>query len=190
MSAACSRLIEWVAVGLVGAVTGCGQVDLRWSEEVQLTDGQVMVVKRTAKGEKLGEIGGSGGWEQTEMSIEIEASPSESEPPVWRSAFVPVLLDYQKQEKTWSVVATFYTCTGWYDLGRPELPYVEYQSRNGGQWEIVPLEQRLIGQKTNLLSDVHSGGEPAFLSLEAKKGRGNNAGAKYREIVAVWHTNC
>ena len=59
---------------------------------------------------------------------------------------------------------------GWYNLGRPKLPYVEYQSKNGGPWAVVPLEERLIGRKTNLLTGPRSGGEPSFLSLQDKKG--------------------
>ena len=43
------------------ALTACGDVNLIWSEEVVLSSGKTIVVKRGATGEKLGEIGGSGG---------------------------------------------------------------------------------------------------------------------------------
>lgn len=173
------------------ALLGCGQVDLRWSEEVQLSSGKTIIVKRAAKGEKIGEIGGPGGWEQKEMSVEIDAKDSEIfNPPVWRTAYVPVLLDYDASRKEWLIVATFYTCQGWYDLGRPKLPYVEYRVANSGQWRVVPLDAALIGRKTNLLTGVRSGGEPPMLTLKDKAGRGLRAGEKYRNIVGHWQSNC
>lgn len=186
----CCKFAKWISIILgVGVLTSCGQVDLQWSEEVELADGQVMVVKRAAKGEKQGELGGPGGWEQTEMSLAVEKAAEGMQFPIWRTAYVPILLDYQESEETWSVVATFYYCQGWYDLGRPKLPYVEYQSKDGGPWAIVPLEQRLIGRETNLLTGPRAGGEPAFLSLRDKKGRDDNAADRFRRIVASWREN-
>lgn len=184
------KIGKWMAIGFFGVLTGCGEVNLNWSEEVQLDDGQIIVVKRTAKGEKQGELGGSGGWEEKEMSITLEKAAEGQAFPIWNTAYVPILLDYQASEKTWSVVATFYYCSGWYNLGRPKLPYVEYQSKDGGPWIVVPLEERLIGRKTNLLTGPRSGGEPPFLSLQDKKGRGDNAADKYRRIVSSWRTGC
>lgn len=184
------KIGKCMAIVFIGMLTACGEVNLKWSEEVQLEDGQVIVIKRTAKGEKQGELGGPGGWEEKEMTITLEKGGEGMHFPVWQTAYVPILLDYQAAEKTWSVVATFYYCEGWYNLNRPKLPYVQYQSKDGGPWTVVPLEERLIGRKTNLLTGPRSGGEPPFLSLEDKKGRGSRAGRKFRKILATWHTNC
>ena len=184
------KIGKWMVIGVMGGLAGCGEVDLKWSEEVQLDDGQIIVIKRTAKGEKQGELGGPGGWEEKEMSIALEKAAEEQAFPIWQTAYVPILLDYQASEKTWSVVATFYYCTGWYNLGRPKLPYVEYQSKNGGPWTVVPLEERLIGRKTNLLTGPRSEGEPSFLSLQDKKGRGDNAADRFRRIIQSWRTTC
>lgn len=184
------KIGKCMSIVLIGMLTACGEVNLKWSEEVQLNDGQFIVIKRTAKGEKQGELGGPGGWEEKEMTITLEKAGEGTQFPIWQTAYVPILLDYQVAEKTWSVVATFYYCEGWYNLNRPKLPYVEHQSKDGGPWVVVPVEERLIGRKTNLLAGLRSGGEPPFLSLEDKKGRDDNAGDKYREILATWHTNC
>jgi hypothetical protein len=181
---------KWMAVVLVGMLTACDAVNLKWSEEVQLNDGQVIVIKRTAKGEKQGELGGPGGWKEKEMTITLDKGGEGMQFPSWQTAYVPILLDYQAVEKTWSVVATFYYCGGWYNLNRPKLPYVQYQSKDGGAWIVVPLEERLIGRKTNLLTGPRSGGEPPFLSLEEKKGRGDNASDRFRWIIESWHTTC
>lgn len=168
--------------------SGCSKVSLGWSEEVRLTDGQVIVVDRTAKGEKNYEIGGPGGWNQSEMSVHIRESPVEMRlPPDWREAFVPILLDYQPSTNTWSLVATFYFCSKWYELGKPALPYVEYQSRDGGDWMNVPLEERLINKESNLLTGPNVNGEPKLLRIKDKVQREINSSESFKRIVSEWN---
>ena len=156
---------------------------------MQLHDKRVIVVKRTAKGKSLGEIGGPGGWEQSEMTLDIDDTDAAFKPPVWRFAYVPILLDYDDITKEWFVVATFYTCVGWYQLGRPDLPYIEYRARSGG-WEGVPLAEGQVGKKTNLLADVSSGGESPLVTLEEKKKRRRDTAERFRSIISKWHTTC
>lgn len=166
------------------------QVVLKWSEEVELSPGKVIVVKRTALGKKLGEIGGGGGWEQKEMSVDIGLVEGAFTPPIWRTAYVPILLDYDALTKEWRIVATFYTCKGWNDLGRPALPYVEYRVSENALWRTAPLDADLIGRKTNLLTGPRSGGEPPLLTLKDKKTRGTSAADKYRSIVGKYKSSC
>jgi hypothetical protein len=184
------KMSQMVAILTLGTLSACGQVDLKWSEEVQLEDGPVIVVKRAAQGEIRREIGGPGGWKPTEITIDFSSINMGKRPPNWKAAYVPVLLDYQTPDEKWSVVATFAYCDGWYDLGRPALPYIEYQSIRGGNWQIIPLEQRLIGRATNLLSGMRSGGEPPYISLQDKKSRDRKAADKYRQILSIWRTTC
>lgn len=184
------RNIASVTSCLFGLIA-CGEVNLIWSEEVLLPSEKVIVVKRSAKGEKLGEIGGSGGWEQKEMSVEIKGDLiGVFTPPIWRTAYVPVLLDYDAGKNEWLIVATFYTCQGWLDLGKPALPYVEYRVVEKGQWLAVPLESDLFGRKANMLTGVRSDGEPSLVTVKDKTKRDKGAGDKYRSIVSQWHTNC
>ena len=171
------------------ALLGCSVFANSWQEEVLLISGELIIVKRTAQGSPLGELGGPGGWEAKEMSLEIEKPDRVNKPPEWRFAFVPMLFDYDAKNEEWFVVATFYTCGPWYDLGRPDLPYVEYRARQGA-WEIVPLSPELIGRKANLLTGVSSKGEPPLVTLEEKKKRDGRAGASYRTILGKWHTTC
>jgi hypothetical protein len=178
-------------VGITAMLTGCGDVNIQWQEEVRMADGEMLLVNRTAKGEKQGELGGPGGWNQTEMTFEIINPPKNwKQPPIWREEYVPILLDYQADGHIWSVIATFYYCDGWEKLGRPKLPYVEYQSRDGGPWEVVPLEERLIGRNTNLLTGPRSGGEAELVTAEERDKRNRSAANKYRKIVAKWHNSC
>ena len=172
------------------ALTACGNVKLFWSEEVVLSSGKLIVVKRGATGEKLGEIGGSGGWEQKEMWVEIKGEPlGVFTPPTWRTAYVPMLLDYDAARNEWLIVATFYTCQGWTDLGKPKLPYVQYRVAEKGEWRAVPLESELYGRKANMLTGVRSGGEPSLVTVPDKTKRDRGAGESFRKIVSQWR-NC
>lgn len=172
------------------AVVGCSNnVDFHWSEETLLQDGRVLTLKRSAQGKSFSEIGGPGGWEATSMTLEIETPKDPGNPPVWSQRWVPMLLDQDAQTKEWIVVATFYTCTDWYDLGRPKLPYVEYRARNGA-WEQVPLSTSLHGRKSNLLTGMRSGGEPKTVTINEKVERKKGSGEKFQRVLDAWHTSC
>lgn len=183
--------IRWLMQSLVlvsaMALVGCGEVSLKWSEEVRLEDGQMVVAERTAQGKKYSELGGPEGWNQTEMSVAITQTPHNVKPPPeWRDVYVPVLLDYQPSENTWTMLATFYFCETWYELGKPVPPYIEYQSINGSAWQRVPLEERLIDRKTNLLTGPSSDGEPGLVTITDKEFRQRSAAPKYRRILRKW----
>jgi hypothetical protein len=173
----------------VAVLAACGNVDVSWKEEVKLSDGQVIIVKRTAEGKALGEIGGPGGWRATRMTLEIDRPRLPTNPPAWSQRWVPMVFDYDARAKEWFVVATFYTCVDWRDLGRPKLPYLHYRARDG-RWEEAPLGTHLIGTKANLLTGVDASGEPGLVTIDAKERRDRGAYISYREIVGVWTAGC
>jgi hypothetical protein len=176
-------------VPAVAMLAACGNVDVSWKEEVKLADGQVIVVKRTAQGKALGEIGGPGGWRATRMTLEIDRPRLPTNPPVWSQRWVPMLFDYDTQTKEWFLVATFYTCVDWYDLGRPRLPYVQYRTRDG-RWEEGPLDPRLFGRSANLLTGVSARGELGLVSLEVKERVDRGAEKTFRQVVNLWSNPC
>ena|GEM_PF-515924 len=164
-----------------------GNINIRWQEQVQMADGNVLLLNRTAKGESPV----LEGWKQVEMSLEFVELPTNwLGPPVWRTEFVPILLDYQPEGHVWSIIATFHYCDGWEKLGRPKLPYVQYQSHDGGPWKVIPLEERLIGRSTNLLTGPSPKGEPKLVTVEEKDKRNRSAANESRKIVAKWHNSC
>ncbi len=92
---------------LAAMLAACGRVDVEWKEEVRLSDGRVVIVKRTAQGKALGEIGGPGGWRATRMTVEIDRPRLPSNPPMWSERWVPMLFDYDADAREWFLVATF-----------------------------------------------------------------------------------
>jgi len=169
------------------SLAACDKVNVKWREEVQLEDGVVVIAERTAKGKKYSELGGPGGWKQGEMTVVITKAPNNIKPPPeWREVYVPVLLDYQPFSNSWSMVATFFFCETWYELGRPIPPYIEYQSINGAPWRRVSLEERLIGRKTNILIEPDLDGEPGLVKIGEKERRQRRVGPKYKKILREW----
>lgn len=174
-------------ISAVMLMAACSKVNLEWSEEVQLADGSTLIVDRTATGEKKYEIGGPGGWNQTQMSLRVSPSGGMNPPPVWRDAFVPLLLDYEPTTGAWSLVTSFYFCSTWYELGKPELPYIEFQSSGGGAWTRVPLESRLIGRESNLLTGPDADGEHARVTIKDKLARERNTSERLKKIASEWN---
>jgi hypothetical protein len=99
------------------------------------------------------------------------------------------LFDYDAETKAWFLVATFYTCSDWYDLGRPKLPYVQYRIRDQ-RWEEVALDPKLFGRSANLLTGVNARGEPALVTLDAKEKVDRGAEKTYRHIASMWSNRC
>jgi hypothetical protein len=171
-------------------LTACGQGKFEWKEEVKLQSGEVVVVKRTAKSKPFGEIGGAGGWENEGMTVQIIQPLKADNPPLWDAKFVPLVFDRDPQTKEWFMVATFVSCTSWYELGRPKLPYTEYRVKNG-QWRQQALSPNLIGREGNMLTTIHSTGEPDH-TISSKEGINNDPAIspEYKRVVRNWTTGC
>ncbi len=171
------------------SLTACsGKIE--WTEEVRLQSGDTLVVHRSAKSKPFGQIGGTGGWENEGMTMLIVQPATPANPPTWGARFVPLLFDRDAATGQWFIVATFYSCTSWYDLGRPSLPYTEFRLE-GGRWVQRPLTQGLIGRKGNMLTSINSKGEPnhTLASKEAVMSDPRIA-REYQEVVGKWSTNC
>lgn len=171
-------------------LTACGKSSIAWTEEVSTSERGVIVVQRTAQTKAFGEIGGSGGWENEGMTVEVIKPDLKDKPPVWNFPFVPLLFDQDPQTRQWFMVATFYSCTSWYGLGRPKLPYVEYRVQSG-KWVAQPLSPELIGRPANMLTAIHSGGEPNHTtSSKAVAMADKRIASDYLKIVDKWSTGC
>ena len=104
---------------------------------------------------------------------------------------MPVVFDRDDNTKEWFMVATFYSCQSWYDLGRPKLPYTEYRLKIG-VWQKVELSTSVIGMKANMLTGIRSGGEPPLIDMTSKRQRMSDPriAKKYSQIVSTWSTGC
>lgn len=171
-------------------LSGCGPKKLAWTEEVKLQSGEVLKTRRTALARPYGQIGGTGGWENEGMTVEVVAPVNTGYPGPWSAKFVPLLLDRDPDTSEWFMVATFYSCTSWYDLGRPKLPYTEFRYRNG-QWVQQALSEKLIGREGNMFTGMRYSGEPNHtLASKGLLDSNPKIAPKYLRIVTNWQTNC
>lgn len=173
-----------------GLLAVCANNKIEWTEEVLLQSGETIVVERTATTKPFGEIGGPGGWENEGMTMRVIQPQRPDNPPTWDARFVPLLFDRDPETNQWFVVATFYSCTSWYDLGRPALPYTEYRLKDG-KWVQGSLTQSLIGRKANMLTNISSKGEPNHtVTSKGAVMSDPRVVLKAKEIVATWRTSC
>ena len=176
---------------LVLTMVGCSRMSESWKEEVRLSDGRLIVVKRTAKGTLTRDIAmRATGWKPKETPLRIPQLDGAAEPPVWRSDLLPVVMDYDPASSTWSVVATHLSCITWYDMGRPASQYVQYISVGGGAWQVVPLQPGWAGRRANLLTHIRPTGEPALVREADKEMIWRRGSDPYKSISTSWKTNC
>jgi len=71
----------------VVTMVGCNRMSESWKEEVRLSDGRLIVVKRTAKGTITRDIATRAtGWKPKVTTLRIAQVEGAANPPVWRSA--------------------------------------------------------------------------------------------------------
>ena len=194
------RLKYWL-MGLAVAAGGLWLVvrdpSMNWREEVQLKSGEVIVIKRTAKFSENWIAGGGGGSFNRGMTIEFDTPDKPDNPTMWSGLYVPVILDRDPDTHEWIIVATFYHCDSWYDIGRPKLPYTAYRYREG-KWLQQSMESKWIGRDANVvaidLSDRRyiNTSNPVFTLSDKNKRSQDRPGisAKYKSIVANWSSGC
>lgn len=177
---------------LLVTAAGCSRMSLKWKEEVRLSSGQLIAVDRTAQGTITRDIAmRATGWKPKETTLRIsQAGLGVQAPPAWRSILIPVVLDYDPATSTWSVLATYLFCSTWYDMGRPQSPYVQYISRHDEPWRVVPLQPGWVGRWSNLLTHIRPTGEPALVREVEKEVARRKASDRFKAISTSWKTNC
>lgn len=194
------KLVDWL---LIVPAAGLGlwlilhDPDLRWNEEVELQSGEVIVIKRTAKLSENWIAGGGGGAFNKGMTIEFESPDKPDTPAIWSGLYVPMILDRDPDTHEWIIVATFYHCDSWYDIGRPKLPYTAYRYREG-KWLQLPMEPKWIGRKANLIAAdpfdrkaINASGAIFTLSDKGKRLDDRpGISPEYKKIAAEWSSGC
>jgi len=165
---------------LMGAsMTACSS-DHKWKEEVQLSDGRVVVVERAMISESGGGEWASNrsGTKPKEYLIRFEYPEGKGEMIEWRSIKkspmtwpeIPLVLDMDsKQPVVFAVVAISNACE----------VYSKYVYRNG-VWVEEVLSETFQPHLTNLLFGSQRD-LPSLLNLEGKRKR--NSGAGYRQSL-------
>jgi hypothetical protein len=168
---------------IVFSLSKCGNTDKKWQEEVLLGNGQIMWVERTAKFTSGGELGGPGSLDDLTSTLSVISRLDVKPPPVWNgSELAPILLDYDRDEKSWVLLATYYMCDVWEEIGKPVPPYVQYKPANNG-WVRVPFDKKWLGTSANLTAGVIRN-QRDVVTTEYKIMFDAGSGEKYKKIIS------
>jgi hypothetical protein len=173
-------------------ISGCSPKVHSWAEEVQLENKDLLVVRRTISFKEYQPwSGGGGGSDILDSTLEVITPKRSDNPARWsHPPLIPMVLDQDADSHEWIVVATFYMCTAWYDLGRPKLPYSQFRYR-GGQWVQEPLSEKLIGRSGNLLVPNQADVERDHTLASKRQVMSDpTTSSVYKRIVPTWNTNC
>ena len=166
---------------MMGAsMSACGTGSQKWKEEVQLSDGRVIVVDRETIHERGGDEWASnrGGTKPKEYRIRfaqpegsgqaLEWHSSKESPQTWPE--IPLVFDVASGQPTvFSLLAISPGC---------EI-YSKYVYRSGA-WIEQPLPEQ-FGQRTTNLVFGEGNNMPAVVNLEEKRKR--NSGSGYRQAL-------
>ena len=93
------------------------------------------------------------------------------------------------------VIATFFHCDSWRELGRFALPYAEYRFREG-RWVWQSLSAQWIGHPANILAASPSRkavmNKRELLTVERKAAiiEDSSMAPEYRRVVDRWKSDC
>lgn len=186
-------LIRSIAMGLVLLViAACGFLGERrsWTEDVQLDDGSVIMIKRHVK------FRTSNSWagdvpRAEDRRVTLRFTGALSDFPAWDMPLMPMVLYQDASTKEWVIVARTNRCERWLAWGKPFPPYWEYHLA-AGQWRQRPLSAASKGRSTNLLIDYRREDLPRHISVEYKKASfvDSNFTEAYRRVVPDIRRHC
>jgi len=188
-----ARLTLFFVLGFSLTLTiGCipGKVTRKWSEEVALDDGRVIIVDRYVAFEESNSWAGDA-YSATETRSTISFRGELAKLPDWDVPLVPVLLYQDASDGNWAVVATTSSCEIWAERGSPQPPYWEYRLTHGA-WSQTSLSRASIGRKPNLLFAYNENVAGKKITAAEKVLQSDDAGivARYRLISESVDKSC
>lgn len=185
--------VLWALLLVVGLlpIAGCsGNVERKWSEEVELDDGKVIVIDRFAMFKESNSLAGDA-YNATDLTSRLGFQGELEALPVWSDVLVPILLYHDVGSQQWVIVATTSNCDTWYQNGGPVPPYWEYRISDG-KWLKTSLSETSIGRKTNLFFSYVPDLPARKLSREMKNDvlKQNDFEKKYLSIVGDLKRDC
>ena len=149
-------------------LSGCGEsvpTETSWKEEVLLSDGTRIWVRRTVVGEAYTELGGYGEYQVSKEVLEVINAPGLGKPPVWSAKWRTLVLDRDK-DGVWYIVVTPQDAEGWTKL-EPKLLYAQFKAIDG-QWRQVEIDPKLDARTANLEPRFRAGKMPEAVFLDDK----------------------
>jgi hypothetical protein len=174
----------WIVV--VSAIAGCSEKSPSWREDVLLSNGTVVRVRRTHRYEVRSAVGGPTIVKPIEYRLEVVASSGKTPPP-WVGTLDPLLLDLDPVTGEYVLLCSTSMVDVWKQNGSPkDPPYWEFRLHEG-QWQRHELRPIWFGRATNLLPSAEWISNPLSVVTLAKKDqwlREHRIFMSYRSIKA------
>lgn len=169
-----------VSLAVLLCLVACGNSGLGpWREEVQISDGRIVVVERYEEAVVHQPIADVGAAFLTGTTIKFAAPPELSMLPTLSMVYRPILLDFDADRKQWSVVGVNERAcrptpeqlrAGHLDsTGRINVhPNIEYRLIDG-KWQEVEIGPERLGRAANLLINRSTVQDWKVLPIAEKK---------------------
>lgn len=168
-------------------LAGCFELEpmtrLSWKEEVELSDGTVILVERSLAGN--GGIMRDSDFEIKENNVKVLDAKGLPPPPPWSDKWKPMVLDRDK-DGVWFMVVIPRHCHDW----NSGFLYRQYKAYNG-IWQQVEFDTGLNLRRPNI--EWHIRKEmPEILRLRDKPEweKGGEAAPEYRIINTSYRSGC
>jgi hypothetical protein len=164
----------------------------RWSEEVVLSDGSLIVVKRAVEVSESNSFAGDA-YNAVEQDATLKFTGELGDLPVWNAALMAQVLYRDEETEEWVIVANSTSCEVYYERGeprflflegRPQTNYFEFRLRKNG-WAQVPISRASIGRPTNLLMAYNDIGLTRMSASKKRRLLAAESAEQYRSVVAV-----
>ena len=165
-------------------LTACfdGITSRKWTEDVLLDDGSILLVKRTVSFKESAAWGGEA-YNSWETDATISFTGGLATLPIWHVPLMALVMYLDSTTREWVVVATTTSCDVWNARGFPPSMYWEYRLGPQG-WRETPLSAKSMGRPANLLHRYQKSlGTSHFTVAErVKRETDSSMSKKYRRI--------
>ena len=189
------RRITLVNITSILLVTACGyfvftfgDVNLTWSEQMTLSDGSLLVVRRGVVGNSFGRSRVQPeAWLPSSFSIDV--SKSFSGVPIWRAQLRPIFLDLVAPNGNIVIIAEPKDCDEWSRIGKPNPPYLAYELQEH-VWTQIEVPLQFLGRSANLLRTPRFTGEQSLIRSSDIEQRNNYGPKDGWPVVRVFKAYC
>jgi hypothetical protein len=150
---------------------GCntyGNKERTWTEDVTLSDGTRIVIKRHVEFSDSNSLA-QDSYGATESKATIEFTGQQASLPVWSAPLIPLVLYQDPTTHEWVVVANTGSCEVWYSRGKPKPAYWEFRLESGQWREKGGISSESIGRPTNLFFNYHAGLPAKHMTMKLKE---------------------
>lgn len=167
-----------------------GPTERRWTENVQMDDGAVILVERMVAFREWSSMSGDV-YNSVETDASLAFTGELSDLPQWRAPLMALLLYRDPGTRQWVIVATTTSCEVWNTRGEPPTMYWEYRLGPQG-WREVPLSASSVGRKANLLYLYQQDIGTRHITVADRIARQSDPkiARQYREILATREHPC